>query len=191
MYSIHFFNRNTHSASAKILLCFEPVCLQTTTFICCSLKMYSFYEWVKFPLCSVGQAQEAPTAASTLIWALNCDPFSPLNTTSTPSMKTESTLSPTWEDKVSSDIFTEVRCSGHRGDVCKFWIYETKVPLEEQQTGVWQDWGRAESKQNGQRTWFQYKNTVGRQLWRCFSASALFSFLLLISHLSFTVSIIC
>lgn len=49
------------------------------------------------------QAPEVPTAASTATatWALSCGPSSPLNTTSTPSMKTASTQRATSEDKVS------------------------------------------------------------------------------------------
>lgn len=51
----------------------------------------------------VFQAPEVPTAASTVTWALSSALCSPLNTTSTPSTKTESTPNLTLEDKVSWD----------------------------------------------------------------------------------------
>lgn len=63
-----------------------------------------------FDLCvpCVFQAPEVPTAVSTVTWAQSFGLCSPLNTTLTPSTKTESTPNPTLEDKVNRHKGMEV-----------------------------------------------------------------------------------
>lgn len=79
----------------------------------------SICHYVSLLLLFILQGPEVPTVASTVTWAPNCDPCSLLNTTLTPSTKTECTPNLTLEDKVSSNV-KEVNM-GAEGSVVPVW----------------------------------------------------------------------